>query len=181
MFPSDGLALYFYALTAHFGQWTQTLGEHRRVWTLATQLLYAQVSKRYRRRRVAEIRRHVYLGQPEVYRQAPSALGFSGRIQTAFVERLNLTIHRSMAGLARRSWSAAHSLNELALQFEWWRGYYHFARPHASLRQVISGATSPRGQPRYRQCTPAQAAALTTRRWTVPMLISYPAPPLQVG
>jgi len=71
-------------------------------------------------------------------------LGFSGRIQTAFIERLNLTIRRSIAGLARRSWSAAHSLNELALQFEWWRAYYHYARPHASLRQVIGGPTSQR-------------------------------------
>ena len=73
---------------------------------------------------------------------------------------------------ACRSWSAAHSLNELALQFEWWRGYYPFAQPHASLRQVISGARSPRGQPRDRQRTPARVAGLTTRRWTVPMLIT---------
>lgn len=181
IFSSDGLALYFYALTAHFGEWGQTLGVRHRVWMVSVRLLYAQVIKRYRRRRLAEVRQHVYLGTPEAYRQALSALGFSGRIQTAFIERLNLTIRRSIAGLARRSWSAAHSLNELALQFEWWRAYYHYARPHASLRQVIGGATSQRGQPRYRQRTPAQAAGLTTRRWTVRMLIAYPAPPSEVA
>jgi transposase InsO family protein len=137
-------------------------------------------SKRYRRRRVAEVRQHVYLGTPEAYRQALSGLGFSGRIQTAFVERLNLTIRRSIAGLARRSWSATHSLSELAFQFEWWRAYYHYARPHASLRQAIGRATLQRRQPRYRQRTPAQAAGLTTRRWTVRMLIAYPVPPLGV-
>jgi len=121
IFSRDGLVLYFYTLTAHFGQWIQTSGERRRVWTTAAQLLYAQVIKRYRRRRVAEVRHQVYLGTPETYPQALCAQGFSGRIQTAFIERLNLTIRRSIAALARRSWSAAHSVSELALQFEWWR------------------------------------------------------------
>jgi hypothetical protein len=29
VFSSDGLALYFYALTAHFGEWIQIIGERR--------------------------------------------------------------------------------------------------------------------------------------------------------
>jgi hypothetical protein len=86
---SDGLPLYFYALTAHFGEWTQVLGERRRVWTVAARLLYAQVIKRYRQRRIAEVRHQVVLGKPEAYRQTLCAQGFSGRIQTAFIERLN--------------------------------------------------------------------------------------------
>lgn len=51
IFSSDGLALYFYALTAHFGEWVQTLGARHRVWRVAARLHYAQVVKRYRRRR----------------------------------------------------------------------------------------------------------------------------------
>jgi len=176
VFSSDGLALYFFALTAHFGEWVHTVGERRRVWTVKLQLLYAQVIKRYRRRHVAEVRHQVQLGTPEAYRQALWAAGFSGRIQTAFVERLNLTIRRSIAGLARRSWSTAHSLSELTLHFEWWRAYYHFVRPHASLRQLTG-----RTRPRYRSRTPAQAAALTDHRWTVRELLACPAPPLKVG
>jgi IS1 family transposase/transposase-like protein len=176
VFSSDGLALYFYALTAHFGEWVPILGQRRRVWTVAAQLLYAQVIKQYRRRRVTAVRHHVHLGTPEAYRQTLCALGFSGRIQTAFIERLNLTIRRSIAGLARRSWSAAHSLSELALQFEWWRAVYHFTRPHSSLRQVI-GEQSLR--PRYRSRTPAQAAGLTHHRWTVQELLACPAPPVR--
>ncbi len=46
VFSSDGLALYFYALTAHFGEWVHTIGERRRVWTVQARLLYAQVIKR---------------------------------------------------------------------------------------------------------------------------------------
>jgi IS1 family transposase len=178
VFSSDGLALYFYALTAHFGAWVQNLGERHRRWTVNVQLLYAQVIKRYRHRRVAEVRHQVQLGTPEAYRLALRALGFSGRIQTAFIERLNLTPRRSIAGLARRSWSTAHSLSELALQFEWWRAVYHFARPHASLRQLVNDNSTGSARPRYRLRTPAQAAGLVARRWSVQQLLSYPAPPL---
>jgi len=118
LFSSDGLALYFYALTAHFGTWIQKADERRRTWTVDLRLLYAQVIKRYRRKRIAEVHHHVPLGTPETYQAALRAAGFSGRIQTAFIERLNLTIRRSIAGLARRSWSTAHSLGDLALHFE---------------------------------------------------------------
>jgi len=181
VFASDGLALYFYALTAHFGQWVQGAGQRKRRWLVDDQLLYAQLIKRYRRRRLAEVCHHVYLGSAEAYRQALCAIGLSGRIQTAFVERLNLTIRRSIAGLARRSWSVAHSLSELTLLFNWWRAYYHFARTHASLRQPLAENTSAPSHLRYRPRTPAQAAGLTHHRWTVLELLTYPAPALPVG
>jgi IS1 family transposase len=51
---TDGLRLYFYALTAHFGSWIAT-GRHRR-WQVDPQLLYGQLHKRYRRRRLVRIR-----------------------------------------------------------------------------------------------------------------------------
>lgn len=105
IFSSDGLTLYFYALTAHFGQWIQAVGQRSRCWQVYARLLYGQLIKQYRRRRLAEVRQRVYLGSAEMYRQALRALDFSGRIQTAFVERLNLTIRQSIAGLSRRSWT----------------------------------------------------------------------------
>jgi IS1 family transposase len=179
VFSSDGLSWYFYALTAHFGQWVQEVGRRKRRWIVAADLLYAQLIKRYRRRRLVEVHRHVYLGSAEAYSQVLKAVGLSGRIQTAFVERLNLTIRRSIAGLARRSWSLAHSLGELTLHFAWWRAYYHFARPHAALRQPIGRPTYSRQ--RYRQRTPAQAAGLTRHCWTVRELLTTPAPPLAMA
>lgn len=180
IFSSDGLALYFYSLTAHFGHWEQAVGEHRRHWGVEARLLYGQVIKRYRRRRLAEVRQHVCFGSADDYRQALQAQGLSGRIQTAFIERLNLTIRRSIAGLARRSWSVAHSLSELALHFDWWRAYYHFVRPHATLRQPLGDCPARRTRRRFRQRTPAQAAGLTDHRWTVLEVLADPAPPCQV-
>jgi hypothetical protein len=48
---SDGLNLYFYALTAHFGQWLESdrQGRQRRQWQVAKGLIYGQVKKFYRR------------------------------------------------------------------------------------------------------------------------------------
>jgi hypothetical protein len=56
-------------------------------------LLYAQVIKKYRRKRLTEVHHHVHLGTPETYQEAMRAAGFTGRIQTAFIERLRLRRH----------------------------------------------------------------------------------------
>jgi transposase-like protein len=187
VFSSDGLAPYFYALTAHFGAWMQAANSRRRTWCVDTRLLYAQVVKRYRRYRITDVRRHVLLGEPETFRQALVTQGFSGRVQTAFIERLNslapparagVTVRRSLASLARRSWSTAHSTRNLELQFEWWRAIYHFVKPHHSLRLKNE---SPTGRLRYRSRTPAQAAGLTRRRWSVLEILNCPAPPAAAG
>jgi transposase-like protein len=50
VFTSDGLNLYFYALTAHFGQWVDDGARRVRRWQVAVDLLYGQVKKMYRRR-----------------------------------------------------------------------------------------------------------------------------------
>ena len=54
---SDGLKLYFYALTAHFGGWVETLGRQKSNWQVHAQLLYGQVVKQYRRRRLVRVER----------------------------------------------------------------------------------------------------------------------------
>jgi len=52
VFTSDGLNQYFYALTAHFGQWVAGVGRRARRWQVAAGLIYGQVKKRYRRRQL---------------------------------------------------------------------------------------------------------------------------------
>jgi transposase-like protein len=53
LLTSDGLHLYFYALTAHFGTWREErrLGRNVRRWQVAAGLIYGQVKKSYRRRK----------------------------------------------------------------------------------------------------------------------------------
>jgi hypothetical protein len=66
------------------------------------------------------------------------------------------------------------------MYLEWWRAYEHFVRPHESLPVRLEQPLECGGkrQPlRYRQRTPALAAGLTNRRWTVQELLALPAPP----
>jgi IS1 family transposase len=179
VFSSDGLKLYFYALTAHFGQWLPDAGQAKRIWCALPGLLYAQVQKIQRRRRLMRVNHQMLCGSAEAFSIRLQSLGLSGRIQTAFIERVNLTLRRSLASLARRSWSLAHLPGELHLHLEWWRAYYHFVRPHRALRQKLDHPR-PRGGRRLAQHfaarTPAMAVGFTQHPWSVLEVLSFPLP-----
>jgi IS1 family transposase len=186
VFTSDGLNLYFYALTAHFGHWVHGVGRRAREWQVAAGLIYGQVKKVYRRRRLVRVSQVMRCGTRAALKATLRGLGLSGRLNTAFVERVNLTVRQSVAALMRRTWSTLQEAPQLLVHLEWWRGYYHFARPHASLRQALAqpiGRGGKRMAQRYRQRTPAMAAGLTQRRWTVRDLLTVPLPaePLAAG
>jgi hypothetical protein len=55
-------------------------------------------------------------------------MGFSGRLNTAFIERVNLTIRQGIAALARLTWATAKPAPHLFAHLEWWRAYYHGCR-----------------------------------------------------
>jgi IS1 family transposase len=184
VFTSDGLSQYFYALTAHFGQWVRTAGRRAHQWKVLPGLIYGQVKKTYRRRKVVRVTRVMRCGTLEQLRAALTRLGLSGGLNTAFVERVNLTLRRGVAALARRTWATAQTVPSLAAHLEWWRGYYHFVRLHASLRVLLPRPIERGGRRRprqYQQRTPAMAAGLTSRPLTVRELLLVPVPPVPVG
>jgi IS1 family transposase/transposase-like protein len=183
LFTSDGLNLYFYALTAHFGQWLEVSrrGRNVRQWQVATNLIYGQVKKSYRRRKLVRVTHVMRLGTEDALKAVLQELGLSGRLNTAFIERVNLTIRHGIAALARRTWATAQQSPHLLAHLEWWRAYYHFVRPHASLRVRLAQPRERGGKlvaQRYRQRTPAMAAGRTTRRWTACEVLSCPLPPV---
>jgi hypothetical protein len=92
IFCSDGLKLYYYALTAHFGGWVFPEGIRKPVWEIPGELLYAQVKKIRGRRKLVRVERHMLCGELEKLKDGLKALGLSGKINTAFIERINLTI-----------------------------------------------------------------------------------------
>src|SRR5215472_6803039 len=106
-------------------------------------------------------------------------MGFSGRLNTAFIERVNLTIRHGIAALARRTWATAQQSPSLLAHLEWWRAYSHCVRPHEALR-VRLVQPQERGGNRlahqYRHRTKALAAGRTTRRWTTREVLSCPLP-----
>ncbi len=179
LFTSDGLNVYFYALTAHFGQWIK--GRKVRQWQVAVGLIYGQVKKSYRRRKLVRVTPVMRLGTEDALKAALQGLGLSGRLNTAFIERANLTVRHGVSALARRTWATAQQSPQLLAHLEWWRAYYHFVRPHESLR-VRLGQPRERGgnrlAQRYRQRTPAMAAGRTNRRWTAGEVLRSPLPPV---
>jgi transposase InsO family protein len=183
LFTSDGLNLYFYALTAHFGHWRQVCrrGHNMRSWQVEPGLIYGQVKKCYRRRKLVRVRHIMRLGTQADLSVALQGMGFSGRLNTAFIERVNLTIRHGIAALARRTWATAQQSPQLLAYLEWWRAYYHFVRPHASLQVALVQPRERGGKrlaQRYRQRTPAMAASRTHRRWTTREVLTCPLPPV---
>jgi hypothetical protein len=130
-----------------------------------------------RRQKLVKVEHVVLCGEREKLMEGLKGTGLSGRINTAFVQRVNLAIRQGTSLLVRCTWGSAQYCVELELHIEWWPGYYHFVRYHESLRLRFStpierkGKRTPR---RYRSWTPAMAAGLTSHRCTVLELISYP-------
>ena len=105
LFTSDGLNLYFDVLTAHFGHWLEAgrRGRHRRQWQVEAGLINGQVTKSYRRRKLVRVTHVMRLGTQADLTVARPRMGLSGRINTAFIERVNLTV-RNASGSARKTY-----------------------------------------------------------------------------
>ena len=99
-----------------------------RRWQVAAGLIYGQVKKSYRRRRLIWVSRVMRLGTVDALKAALQGLGLSGRLNTAFIERVNLTVRHGVAALARRTWATAQQSPYLLAHLEWWRAYYHGCR-----------------------------------------------------
>jgi IS1 family transposase len=170
VFTTDGLWLYFYALTAHFGTWVPQAGNRWPVWQVSPRLLYGQLHKVKVGYRLKAMYTVAVCGSRAQLRAALGALRLTDRIMTAYVERVNLTLREHIAPLSRRTWSLARNPDTLWLHIAWGRAYYHFCRYHQSLRL-------PTAVPhRYRPRTPTMAAGLTHRRWPVRELLLRPLP-----
>jgi hypothetical protein len=94
------------ALRTHVGHWVhparrqaQGLAPTPR-WMPLPQLLYAQGLKTTRRRRLVRVRHRVVCGTLKAVEQVRAACGW--QINTAFVDRLHLTIRQHVAAIGRR-------------------------------------------------------------------------------
>src|SRR6266566_1974702 len=115
LFTSDGLYCYFYALTAHFGHWLAESRRGRKVfhWRVAAGLIYGQVKKSYRRRKLVRVTHVMRLGTEAALKASLQRMGLSGRLNTAFIERVNLTVRHGVAALARRTWATSQQSPDL--------------------------------------------------------------------
>jgi len=106
LFLTDGFKAYTTALLTHYGQWGQSPRQRAQGpapkprWMPLPGLLYAQVVKTMRRRRLVRVRHRVVCGTLEAIQQVLAACGWQS--QTAFVERVTLTIRQHVAAVGRR-------------------------------------------------------------------------------
>jgi IS1 family transposase len=164
LFLTDGLRHYATALVTHFGQWVEVPPrceqgpQPKPRWLPIPDLLYAQVKKRRRRKRVVGVSQQV----------------------TAFVERLNLTFRGHLAALARRTIGLAKTEAGLIRQTQLWQAYYNLCLPHSALRLQLPEPVPTRGSgspKKWQHCTPAMAAGITNQVWTVQQLLLFRVPP----
>jgi transposase-like protein/IS1 family transposase len=184
LFLTDGLKDYATALLTHFGHWRQP--EYRQAkgprpkprWMPLPELLYAQVVKSYRRRRLVGVTHRVVFGTRLTIEQMLTRWGWT--INTAFVERLNLDIRQRVAAIGRRVNTLCQGAAGLREQLALFQVYHNFVLPHASLRQALwlPEATNGKGSARvWRLCTPALAAGLTDHVWSLQEVLLFRVPP----
>jgi IS1 family transposase len=184
LFLTDGLKDYATALLAHFGHWMHPERRQHKGptpkprWMPLPALLYAQVVKSYRRRRLVGVTHRVVFGTRLAIEQVLARCGWT--INTAFVERLNLDIRQRVAAIGRRVNTLCQGEAGLRDQLVLFQVYHNFVLPHASLRQALDEPIpTPRmGSARlWRPCTPAMAAGLTDHVWSLKEVLLYRVPP----
>ena len=72
-------------------------------WQVAAELIYGQVKKTYHRRKLVRVTSLMRCGSYQALRASVQGAGLSGALNTAFVERVNVTLRRGVAALARRT------------------------------------------------------------------------------
>jgi IS1 family transposase len=184
LFLTDGLKAYATALLPHFGYWLHPARRQERGplpqarWMPLPELLYAQVVKSYRRRRLVGVTHRVVFGTQLAIEQVLATWGWT--IQTAFVERLNLDIRQRVAAIGRRVNTLCQGDAGLQQQLVLFQGYHNVVVPHARLRQALATpmATNGKGSAQvWWPCTPAMAAGLTDQVWSLQEVLLYRVPP----
>src|SRR5215470_1312113 len=116
--------------------------------------IYSQVIKTRRNNRIVKVERRVAIGARLRLEERLQESEDSSKLNTSFIERLNLTIRQGSAYLCRRTICHARRKERLEGHLELLRCYYNFVTSHRALkfgREVR---------------TPAMQAGFTTRRLT---------------
>jgi IS1 family transposase/transposase-like protein len=182
LFLTDGFQEYVTALVTHYGEWIHP--ERRQAkgprpmprWMPQPGLLYAQVVKSYRRRRLVRVAHRLVFGTREAIEQRLATRGW--KINTAFVERLNLDFRQHIAAIGRRVNTLCKHEAGLRHHLALFQTYHNFVLPQASLCVPLSDAIHGTGSvKRWQQRTPAMAAGLTNRVWSLREVLMCRVPP----
>lgn len=179
LFTSDSLKHYTDVLLEFFGQWEKpkpTGGPGRpcnpkRI--ASPDLSYAQVHKEREGGRGVKVTRSIIFGKHrKVEAQAASlkrADGSEGQINTAYIERDNLTLRQELRRLTRKTLGFSKNRRELQRALDFIDAHDNFVKPHGALRLKLSSEKVCHWMPR----TPAMAAGISDRLWSLEELLCY--------
>ncbi len=168
----DGLASYVTAFVRVFRDPVRTGRRGRPKLRGIAGLLLGQVIKHHSGRRLVDVTRRAVLGTAEAIAGVLSATGTGTGINTSYIERLNATFRSSLCPLVRRGRAIVRGEAVLTGWMYLVGCAYNFCWEHDSLRVAAPAG----GGPKWRARTPAMAAGLTDRRWTMHELLSQPIP-----
>lgn len=177
---SDALRHDAQVLLEAFGVWrrwprTGKRGRPRKPIRLPHPLLaYAQVNKQREGGRIVEVTRSVIFGTEDTVQARVQALrranGRKGRINTAYVERNNLTLREENGRLSRKTLAFSKNRRALQDQVDFWRAYANLVRAHRALRSPAGPGAGPK---RWTANTPAMAAGITDHIWSLEELLTF--------
>lgn len=160
VFAVDGFAAYPKAILKTFYTTLHTGRPGRPRHILWPNLHIVQVVKSRRGRKLKEVIRHVVYGElQQVYALIHQTQIGPGRINTAFIERLNGMFRSRMPSFVRRTRSVARTPGRLEREMFWSGVVYNFCTVHSTL-----------------QGTPAMAAGLVDDVWSVEELLRFRLP-----
>jgi len=184
LFVTDGYKDSLTAILTHFGSWVQPMRRQatgpapKLRWLPLPELRYAQVVKTVRRRRLVQVKHRVVFGTLDRVKHVLAACGW--QINTAFIERLNLSIRQHVAAVGRRVTTLCKGEDGLRQQLALYQVYYNFCLPHASVRRPLPQPEPTHGSgsaKQWRPYTPAMAAGLTDHVWTLREVLRFRVPP----
>jgi IS1 family transposase len=181
---TDGFREYLTALLTHSGPWVQPA--HQRPhgpapkprWMPLPGLLSAHVVKTVRRRRLVRVQHRVVCGTLKAVQQVLAACGWQSN--TAFVERLHLTIRPHVAAVGRRVSTLCKGEDGVRQQLALSHAYDNFCWPPANLRVPLPQPLPTNGTgsaTQWRPCTPAMAAGRTDHVWPLREVLLFRVPP----
>jgi len=91
-----------------------------------------------------------------------------GKINTAYIERLNLTIRNDLARFIRRGGNRSKDVQMHFHAIDFFQGWYNFVKPHLSLRVEVNLGTK-----RWMQRTPPMAEGLTDLIWSLSEIFTF--------
>ena len=181
LFTSDSLKHYADVLLELFGQWEkpEPTGwpgrpcNPRRV--PSADLRYAQIHKERQGGRVIKVTRSILFGKRRTVESQAAQLqradGSEGQINTAYIERDNLTLRQELRRLTRKTLGFSKNRRELKHALDFIDAHDNFVKPHGSLR--LRAPLD--GDRLWIPQTPVMAAGISDHIWTLEELLRYKA------